>query len=152
MSYSKRTAVLVAERDGDWSDWVESLRLEADDIAIVLQRMGESPSELATRVRERVQGLRCEGHLVAGALVGGERWDSDTLSARSLMIRAMVSQMVVSGRGQLFLDGGSQSGRGRHAMQALASVVEDQIRDTGVEVHTSAGAPGAPEAPRRYAA
>lgn len=152
MSSRKRTAVLVAERDGDWSKWVESLRGDADDIAIVLQRMGESPSELATRVRQRVQELQLGGDLVAAALVGGDRWDAETLSARSLMIRAIVNQMVASGRGQLFLDAGTHAGRSRHAMQALASVVEDQILDTGVEVLTAAAGPQPQPAPQRRAA
>lgn len=140
MSSIKRTALLIAEREGDWSDWVEPLRGQADDIAVILQRMGETPSELATRVRERVGELQLEGELVAAALVGGEHWDSATLTARSLMIRAIVSQMISAGSGRLFLDGGAKSGRGRHAMQALAFVVEDQIGDSGVEVVTSAGA------------
>ena len=130
------TAVLVAERDGDWSDWVESLRGEADDIAVVLQRMGESPSAFATRVRERVQELRARGELVAAALVGGDRWDAETLSARSLMIRAIVAEMSPAHQGQLYLDAGRTAGRGRYAMQALASVVEDQI-PTGVDVLTA---------------
>lgn len=145
MSIRKRTAVLVAERDGDWSEWIESLRDDADDIAIVLQRMGESPAALATRVRERVEEL--DGDLVAAALVGGDRWDPDTLSARSLMIRAIVTRMVTSGRGQLFLDAGAHAGRGRHAMQALASVVEDQVADTGVEICTAARRPRPPVEP-----
>jgi len=135
MGSTKKTAVLVAERGGEWSEWVEPLRDEVDDIAIVLQRSGETPSELATRVRERVGELQLEGELVAAALVGGDRWDPDTLSARSLMIRAIVSQMVPSSRGRLFLDGGERVGRGRHAMQALAAVVEDQVGG-GVSVMT----------------
>lgn len=140
MNGKKRTAVLVAERDGDWNEWVESLRDEAEDIAVVLQRMGESPSAFATRVRERVQSLRAEGELVAAALVGGDGWDAEILSARSLMIRAIVAEMVPANRGQLFLDAGSTSGRGRYAMQALASVVEDQI-PAGVGVITSGPRP-----------
>lgn len=135
MSVPSRIAVVVAERDGDWSPWIESLGDEVDDVTVVLQRQGESPSALATRVRQRVSEL--EGDLVAAALVGGSSWDSETLSARSLMIRAVVSQMVASGRGQLFLDAGAHVGRSRHAMQALASVVEDQIVDTGVDVLTT---------------
>lgn len=149
MSRTKKTAVLVAERGGEWSEWVEPLREDVDEFAIVLQRQGESPSELATRVRERVAELQLEGELVAAALVGGDRWDPDTLSARSLMIRAMVSQMVPTGRGRLFLDGGERAGRGRHAMQALAAVVEDQV---GGGIAVSTQSPNVPPmAPARAA-
>ena len=138
-----KTGLLVAERDADWSEWVEPLRAEVQDIAIVLQRMGETPSELATRVRERVAEISKNGELVCAALVGGERWDSDTLHARSLMIRAMVSQMMGTDDGVLYLDAGDKVGRSRHAMQALASVVSEQIGD-GVDIVTTHGARAVP--------
>lgn len=136
MSGKKTTAVLVAERDGEWNDWVESLRASADDIAIVLQRINETPSAFATRVRERVHALRLEGEVVAAALVGGDRYDSETLSARSLIIRAIVAEMAPANQGQLFLDAGPTPGRGRYAMQALAAVVESQI-PANVDVMTT---------------
>lgn len=138
MASRKKMAVLVAERDGDWSEWIDSLRADVDDIAIVLQRMDESPAQLAFRVRSRVESL-AGAELVTAALVGGDRWDAETLSARSLMIRAIVSQMVSTGTGRLFLDAGTHARRGQHAMQALASVVEDQLLDTGVDVRTMRG-------------
>ena len=121
MSRLPKIGLLVAERDSDWSEWIEPLRGEVHDIAIVLQRMGETPSELATRVRARVAELAGKGELVSAALVGGECWDSDTLHARSLMIRAVLSHMMGSADGTLYLDAGDKAGRSRHAMQALAS-------------------------------
>lgn len=147
MSSSKKTAVLVAERDGDWSAWVEPLRDQADDIAIVLQRMGESPSELATRVRERVEEVSRSGSVVAAALVGGDRWDAEILSSRSLIIRALSTRMAPGTEAQLFLDAGAKNGRGRHAMQALASVVSEEVDDSVSVVTTRGPLP----APRRAA-
>lgn len=123
----RKTALLVAEREGDWSRWVEPLRDEADDIAIVLQRMGETPAELAARVRARVEELTERGELVAAALVGGDRWDPDIIAARSQMIRAIVSQMATIDAGRVYLDAGPAAGRSQHAMQAIASVVTEQI-------------------------
>jgi hypothetical protein len=133
---SSKTAVLIAERDSDWSGWVEPLGNEADDVVVIVQRRGESPGELAMRVRERVLELRLESEISAAALVGGASWDDATLSARALMVRAIVTQMVSSGTGCVYLDGGGQPGRGRHAMAALAAVVEDQLAQTGVAVVT----------------
>lgn len=138
MSNTFKTGLLVAERDADWSEWIDPLRAEVHDIAIVLQRMEETPSQLATRVRARVAEIAGQGNLVTAALVGGERWDSDTLNARSLMIRAIVSQMKGAQDGVLYLDAGDRVGRSRHAMQALASVVSEQIGDT-VELVTTYG-------------
>ncbi len=149
MSSTQKTALLVAEREGDWSSWVEPLRGEVDDIAIVLQRMDETLAELAARVRARVEEIANEGELVAAALVGGERWDSDTLAARSQMIRAIVSHMAAVDSGRVYLDTGIGARRGRHAMQALASVVGEQIA-SHVDIVTTEGPQ--PQPARRRAA
>ena len=144
MSSQPKIGLLVAERDSDWSEWIEPLRGEVHDIAIVLQRMGETPSELATRVRARVAELGDKGDVVAAALVGGECWDSDTLNARSLMIRAVLSHMMGSSvTPTLYLDAGDKTGRSRHAMQALASVVSEQIGGA-VEIVTTHGPTAVP--------
>lgn len=135
MSRFNRTAVLVAERDGDWSEWIEPLRAQADDIAIVLQQIDESPAELAARLRERLSEIATHSDLVAAALVGGDLWDSATLSARSSMTCALAAQMSAGGSGRLFLDA-SHTGRGRHAMQALAAVLEEQVGE-GVDIVTA---------------
>ena len=151
MSRNKKTAVLVAEREGDWSSWVEPLRGEVDDIAIVLQRMGETPSELATRVRERVGEIASSCEVVAAALVGGERWDPDTLNARSQIIRAIVSHMASIDEGRLYLDAGTSAGRSRHAMEAIASVVADHV-GSHVDIVTTHGPRPRPAAAGRRAA
>lgn len=150
MNSRMNTAVLVAERDGDWNEWVEPLRGQADDIAIVLQRMDETPAELAMRVRERVAEVTKTGNLVAAALVGGESWDSDTLSARSLMIRALLGHMEPGSEGQLYLDSGLKRGRSRHAMMALASALSEQVSESISIVPTKGPLP-APLPARRAA-
>ena len=132
-----KTALLVAEREGDWSAWVDPLREQSDDVAVVLQRQGESAGELATRVRARVEELSRDGEIVAAALVGGASFDDQTLSARARIVRAIVAPMAESGGGQLYLDGGARAGRGRHAMQALASALEGHVGDS-VVVSTAA--------------
>ena len=137
MSGKKKTAVLVAERSGLWSDWIEPLRAQAEDIAVILQRIEETPSQLAVRVRERLVQIAQEGELVAAALIGGDQWDSATLTARSSMTCALAAQMSAAGNGRLFLDT-AHSGRGRHAMQALAAVLEEQVGD-GVDIVTAVG-------------
>jgi hypothetical protein len=144
MSRIAKTGVLVAERGADWSGWVEPLQAESDDVTVILQRCGESPGAFATRVRARVQELRAEGELVAASLVGAARWDDATLSARALVVRTIVTEMVGAGGGRVYLDAGARAGRGRHAMRALAAVVEDQVARTGVDLVTTTGAVAAP--------
>jgi hypothetical protein len=136
MMSTGKTALLVAEREGDWSAWVEPLREQSEDVTVVLQRQGESSAELASRVRARVEELAQAGEIVAAALVAGPSFDNETLAARTRMVRAIVGPMAASGGGQLFLDGGARSGRGRHAMQALASALEGYV---GESVLVSAG-------------
>jgi hypothetical protein len=127
MERTGKTALLVAEREGDWSAWVEPLREQSDDVAVILQRRGESPAELAARVRARVEELQGAGaDIVAATLVGGVSFDNKTLAARANIIRAIVGPMAMAG-GHLYLDGNASAGRGRHAMQALASALEGQI-------------------------
>lgn len=142
MAYSKSLAVLIAEHNAGWGAWLDSLRAEADEVAVVLQREGESASALALRVRACVESKRKDSRLLAATLVGAGGSDARRLAARSSMIRTVVSEMVAAGQGQLFLDPGTSAGRERFAMQALATVVEEQIVDTGVSVVTSR-APGA---------
>jgi hypothetical protein len=60
--------------------------------------------------------------------------------------------MVASGGGRVFLDSGLQAGRARHAMAALAAVVEDQVAQTGVDLVTAQGAPEEAPAGLRRAA
>ncbi|MCA9605993.1 MAG: hypothetical protein KC619_10385, partial [Myxococcales bacterium] len=72
-----------------------------------------------------------------------ECWDSDTLNARSLMIRAVLSHMMGSEAPTLYLDAGEKAGRSRHAMQALASVVSEQIGNA-VEIVTTHGPTAVP--------
>lgn len=141
MGTKGKWAVLVAEQRGDWCGWVEPLREAAEQVVVILQRCGETPAELATRVRERAQELRAEGGIAAAALVGGASFDDATLSARARIVRTVVTQMVEVGGGRVYLDGSAQAGRGRHAMAALAAVVEDHVNQTGVELVSAQGVP-----------
>jgi hypothetical protein len=129
-------AILIAELDSEWGDWLSSLRCEADDVLVLVQRPSESSPAFAARVRARVQDVR-DGEIVAAALVGGNHCDAGVIGARSSMLHAVVSQMVTVGRGQVFLDGGSGWGRARHSMQAIADALEEQVAHTGVDVFTS---------------
>ena len=102
---------------------------------VAAEPSAETPT-FAARVRARVQDVR-DGEIVAAAMVGGNHCDAGVIAARSSMLHAVVSQMVTVGRGQVFLDGGSGSGRARHSMQAIADALEEQVAHTGVDVFTS---------------
>jgi aspartate oxidase len=64
-------------------------------------------------------------------LVSGGRTDSDTLAARSLIIRAAASAMARRSEGEVLLDHRDED---RFGMQALADTVAIMVRGTGVDV------------------
>ena len=149
MLSGKKIAVLVAERGADWSGWLDHLEAEADGLAVLLQRDDESQAELATRARARVEHIAAAAEIVSTTLVGGELVDTDTLAARSLVVRAALTHMDPRGHGRIHLDAGDFAGRSRFAMRALASVVEEQVGRSTISVETTRGAN---PTPRRRAA
>lgn len=131
-SQQNRVSMVVAERDSDWSRWVERFRFHTPDVVVVTQRPGEKVAAFATRVRARVAELEDQGSQVDRAvIVGGGRTDRDALAARSLAIRALASAMAHQGGGDLLLD---DRGADRYSMHALAFTVAELVRGTGVTV------------------
>lgn len=141
-----RRAILIAESDSSFDGWTTALGAYADAVDTVVQRPDETPTSFALRVRALVRGFAERGDLAAAAVIGGRDWDSDILTARSTILRAVVSQMLHAGDGRVFLDGSGAVGRGRFAMQALATVFEDQLGDQGVELITTQGPAAAAKA------
>lgn len=132
-------SLVVAERDGewesDWGRWVERFSTGTPDVVVVLQHPGESDDELAQRVRSKVEELDGLGRQIARAvIVGSGRPASETLSARSSAIKAIVAPMVQQGHGTLVLDG---EGSDRFQMMALAETVAQMVRNTGVTVRST---------------
>lgn len=132
-------SLVVAERDGEWESnwggWVERFSTGTPDVVVVLQHPGESDEELAQRVRAKVDELDAAGRQIARAvIVGAGRPASETLSARSSAIKAIVAPMVEQGHGTLLLDG---EGSDRFQMMALAETVAQMVRNTGVTVRST---------------
>jgi hypothetical protein len=101
-------------------------------VVVVLQHKGESVSQLALRVRTQLAEVAASKAILSQAVVaGGGRTDHDALSARSLVIRAIASEMARSGGGQVVLDDAHAD---RHSMAALASTIQMLIHGTGVSV------------------
>jgi hypothetical protein len=141
-------AFVIAESDADWGGWVEALSSEAAEVSVIMQRDDEPTAAFAARVRGQL--VSRPGQVAAAALVGGARWDSDVLSARSAILRTLTTRMLTHGEGQVFLDEGRRrQGPARFAMRALASVVEEMVGDDAVVLETTRG-PVLP--PRRVAA
>jgi len=126
------TSLIVAERGSDWTPWVDVLRAQTPDCAVIVQQPGESVDALAVRVRSHVAALVDRGGEIRNAvLVGGGRTDADAISARSQAIRAIVAPMVSAAGGRLYL---SSRAADRLAMMGLASVVAPMLEGTGVRV------------------
>ena len=120
------SAILIVERDSDWGAWLDALRGDADEIAVIFQGPEESAPAFATRARARVDAMGQTDHIVRAALLAGKHWESDVLAARTLLVRAIVTHMAEDG-GRVYLDGRADSGSSRYAMQALALVIDDHV-------------------------
>lgn len=130
-------AMVIAERGSDWENWVDQFRHDADDVCLIIQQPGETVSELATRVRKRVDAIQPYETLSQAVVVSGGRVDQEAVSARSLAIRAVVAPMVRAGHGNVVLASNAQD---RISMMGLASTVASMIRGTGVEIQPAAQA------------
>ncbi|MCB9627398.1 MAG: hypothetical protein H6725_08515 [Sandaracinaceae bacterium] len=128
-------AMVIAERGSDWESWVDQLRREADDVCLIVQQPGETVSELAARVRQRVDALQPYEALGKAVVVSGGRVDQDAVAARSLAIRAIVAPMVRAGHGNVVL---ASNAKDRFSMMGLASTVASMIRGTGVDIQPAA--------------
>jgi hypothetical protein len=131
-------AMVIAERGSDWESWIDQLRHDADDVCLIIQQPGESVSELALRVRHRVDALRPYEKLSKVVVASGGRVDQDAVAARSLAIRAVVAPMVRAGHGDVVLASGAKD---RISMMGLASTVASMIRGTGVDIQPAAQRP-----------
>ena len=137
MKYSPlyNLAMVIAERGSDWGNCVDQFRHDADDVCLIIQQPGETVSELATRVRKRVDAIQPYETLAQGVVGSGGRVDQEAVSARSLAIRAVVSPMVRAGHGNVVLASNPQD---RISMMGLAPTVASMIRGTGVEIQPAA--------------
>lgn len=127
--------MVVAELGSDATAWALQLEEQGVDPIVVQQVEGEDLSDLATRVRNRVEAIVAAGHtLGAAVLVSDGSWDTESLSSRNLAVRAMVSSMVAVGRGRLVLVSDDGRGKSHRGMEAFASVVGEAVRGTGVDV------------------
>ncbi len=79
-------AMVIAERGSDWESWVDQFRQDADDVCLIIQQPGETVSELATRVRKRVDAIQPYETLAQAVVVSGGRVDQEAVSARSVAI------------------------------------------------------------------
>ncbi len=123
------TAVLIAERDSQWRGW--AARLGAGGPVRVLAQ-GEAETTMAFALRVRAE-LETAGAVDTAVLAGGTTHDAEALAARALLVQSIAAHMPVEA-GHILLDGGI-SDRGRFAMEALASVVADQLH--GIHVVTA---------------
>ncbi len=126
------TSLIVAERNSDWTPWVDRFKADAPDVVVILQEKDEKTNDFAVRVRDKVRELVAEERAPSWAtLVGGGRTDSQVLESRSLMLRAIASEMAKGPGGRVLL---SDAGADRYTMAALASAVQMSVRGTSVTV------------------
>ncbi|MEM9194265.1 MAG: hypothetical protein AAGF12_34130 [Myxococcota bacterium] len=130
MSQDCTHALIIAERNANWTPWAERFRLP--DVTILVQRKNEKHDGFVSRVRVKIGELEAAGEMPQQAVVvGGGRIDPKAVGSRSTLVRALTTAMSRHGGGVVELD---DSGPDRYAMAAIASTVGMLARGSGVRV------------------
>lgn len=91
-STQQPVALVVAEANSPWADWVERWQRESRDVVLIVQQPNEDPAQLGSRVRTRVSQMPERGEqLEKAALLGGPIFRS------TLELTSAVSDQLAEG-------------------------------------------------------
>lgn len=110
-------------------------------MAVVAQHYEGRPSSLVTQVATRTSRLEAVGwSLDKMILVSNGRADPDSVAARSILARGLLSRLRLMGRGQLTLTVDERLGRRAGAdLRALAASLELSLRGAPVSLTARVG-------------
>lgn len=127
-----RIGVVVVESGGAAAGHLEAIRAIGAEPMVLKQRAGELPETFARRCRKRIGEVLESGASVAEArLVEGARKSSEMILARAALVRTLVAPMARAGCGKMVLVSADEDS---NSMRALASIVGEQSRGTGIDV------------------
>ena len=128
--------LIVIENGATWPEWVDRCRADADVFSessrVLVQDESESPIGFAARVESY---LAEHAHIAIGAIACSERCDASAVDARRSIANHLARAMSKDKRGRLCLSEPKRSsGRARHALSSLATELEQQWSESGLEV------------------
>ena len=127
-----RIGVVVAEAGASTSLHVEAIRQLGAEILLLRQHPNEPPERFVRRCRGRLAEISRSGaHIVEARFAGGESGGNERILTRAALVRILVAPMALQRQGRLVL---ASPRSDELSMKGLASVVEEQVRGTGVAV------------------
>ncbi|HSC87618.1 MAG TPA: hypothetical protein VLC09_10125 [Polyangiaceae bacterium] len=125
---SRPATLVVIEFSAAWPQWLKPT--STGDMAVVAQHYEGHPSTLVTQVATRTTRLEAVGwNLQSIVLVSNGRTDPDSLAARSILARGLLSRLRLRGRGELLLTIDERLGkRASSHLRALGTSLEHSLR------------------------
>jgi hypothetical protein len=130
----KHATLVIIEYGALWPRWLNPNRL--GDIAVIAQHYEGPPHSLVTQVENRLTRLVVGQWLIESAiLVSNGRTDLESLGARSIVARGVLSHLKKDGGQRLVLAVSPE--RGERACKTLAALVDTLqrgARESGIEL------------------
>jgi hypothetical protein len=120
----------VMEQGSAWPTCIQHCRRVTPDSIVIAQDIGETPPQLAERVRRRVRALTAEGRVVGtGVLAAAEEAPQDASSARvQIALTLLQSMRRGTDEGKLCLVGsGRMQPHAREQLMALTGMLMSEL-------------------------
>lgn len=140
MQRTTRSATMVViEFSAAWPRWLKPAM--GGDMAVVAQHYEGHPSSLVTQVASRMTRLEAVGWALNDVvLVSNGRIDADSIAARSILARGLLSRLRHIGGGRLTLTVDDRLGRRASSdVRSLASAMESSLPGSGVRLTARVG-------------
>lgn len=136
---SRPASLVVIEFSASWPRWLKPT--QNGDMAVVAQHYEGHPSSLVTQVASRTTRLEAVGwSLGTIILVSNGRSDADSIAARSILARGLLSRLRVRGRGELQLTVDEKHGkRAVASLRALGLSLEQSLRGAHMSLAVRVG-------------
>jgi hypothetical protein len=131
-------ALVIAERDAEWADWVHELSKQNERVVVLVQEPAEDRQAFAARVSDRIGDLTIDdAQIDSAAFVGNASCDEPSQDNRSRILRRLATALAVGGKkAQLFLDPTVRA-RGKRPyqlMRALAWALADAVHGSSLSI------------------
>ncbi len=136
---TRSATMVVIEFSAAWPRWLKPA--VGGDMAVVAQHYEGHPSSLVTQVASRMTRLEGVGWSLNDiVLVSNGRTDPDSIAARSILARGLLSRLRHIGGGRLTLTVDERLGRRASSdLRSLASSLESSLNGAGVRLTARVG-------------
>ncbi|MEO7034810.1 MAG: hypothetical protein ABI548_12955 [Polyangiaceae bacterium] len=136
---SRNATLVVIEFGASWPRWLDPSH--SGDMAVVAQHYEGPPTSLITQVASRVTRLEAKGwKLKAIVLVSNGRCEADSVAARSVLARGLLSRLSSAKGGHFALTVDERYGRrARNNLTHLAGSLDEDASLGGIQLSAYAG-------------